>query len=634
MNRRLCLAAAAAALTLTLVPSGHAGAASTGSTNLTVTTVDTATPGQATITVSLPAGLAGREFPSSAWSVLESGTPRPTTVAGLPSDTTQVVLTIDTSGSMRGVALDSAKSAATAFVDRMPAAVSIAVVGFGTTPYVASPMSVDHAATKAAIASLQAHGETAFFDALGTSASLFSTGAHHALVALTDGKDTASTGTIVAAADGLRVTGAAYYGIALTTSEGDLNAVQQLATATGGEAASADRPGALDGVYAGIASTLTSQYRLAVSTTGSGSTGFLVRLDDGHVHATGSTRVNLPRVDSTAVTQAAPAAPESSTAGNPGWLQSDAAMWAGLAILFVGLAFGLGLVLAPRPTQSQLTRSTLRGVRNGPSVLTNLGRQATSIAERSLQTNDRGNRLNLALDRAGIAMRPSEFIVLAATGTFAAFAVILLLTNVIVALVAAAVVPALCRVGVNSLGVRRGKKFADQLEQTLPLMAGSLRAGFGIMQAFDAVARESESPTAEEFHRLVVETRLGRDLNEAMAMMAERVNSEDFDWVVEAIEIHRQVGGDLAQVLDNTYATIRDRNMIRRQIQALSAEGRMSAIILFILPLVMILVMSVLSPSYFSELTQHSIGVAMLIVAGGLLAVGGLWLRRIVRLVF
>jgi tight adherence protein B len=225
-------------------------------------------------------------------------------------------------------------------------------------------------------------------------------------------------------------------------------------------------------------------------------------------------------------------------------------------------------------------------------------------------------------------------VVICAAATFGAFALLLVLAGFLPALVIAAAVPLVARSIVSFQGNRRSDRFQDQLEQTLPLMAGSLRAGFGLMQALDAVARESESPTSEEFHRLVVETRLGRDVSEAMAGGAERVDSEDFDWVVQAIDIHRQVGGDLAQVLDNVAATIRDRNRIRRQIKALSAEGRLSAIILFVLPFAMFGVISVLNPDYIGELTSHSLGIGMLVFALGLLTVGGLWLKRNVRLVF
>ena len=181
---------------------------------------------------------------------------------------------------------------------------------------------------------------------------------------------------------------------------------------------------------------------------------------------------------------------------------------------------------------------------------------------------------------------------------------------------------------------RRLAKFDSQLERTLPLMAGSLRAGYGIMQALDVVARESESPTAEEFRRLVMESRLGRDLGESLDAMAERVKSEDFNFVVQAIEIHREVGGDLAEVLDHVADTIRDRNRVRGQVRALSAEGRLSAGILFALPFVMCVVIQILNPVYFKELTSHTVGQVMLVFGLGLLIVGGLWMRRLVRLVF
>ena len=320
-------------------------------------------------------------------------------------------------------------------------------------------------------------------------------------------------------------------------------------------------------------------------------------------------------------------------APEPGWIQSDTALWIGLTLLFVSLVLGIAMALAPRRAASQLAGDSIEGMRSGATI-TSLSKQATSFAERSLVRNERGTQLNTALERAGIAIRPSEFVVIAATAMFSVFAGALLLTNLIVAIVAAALVPILCRMGLTVLAQRRSAKFADQLEQTLPLMGGSLRAGFGIMQALDAVARESESPTAEEFHRLVVETRLGRDLTDAMAALADRVDSEDFHWVVQAIEIHREVGGDLAEVLDNVYATIRDRNRIRRQIQALSAEGRFSALILLILPVAMFGVVTLFNPGYISELTNNSVGIVMLIAAAGFMVAGALWLKRITRLVF
>ena len=115
-------------------------------------------------------------------------------------------------------------------------------------------------------------------------------------------------------------------------------------------------------------------------------------------------------------------------------------------------------------------------------------------------------------------------------------------------------------------------------------MASSLRAGHSLLRAMDAVSQEADAPTSEEFARLVNETRVGRDLAEALDEIAERTASEDFAWVAQAIAIHREVGGNLAEVLDAVGHTIRERNAIRRQVKALSAEGKLSAIVLMSLP--------------------------------------------------
>ena len=109
------------------------------------------------------------------------------------------------------------------------------------------------------------------------------------------------------------------------------------------------------------------------------------------------------------------------------------------------------------------------------------------------------------------------------------------------------------------------------------VLASSLRAGHGIQRGLSAVAEESESPTNEEFTRVVAETRIGRDLVDALEGVAERLGNEDFDWVVRAVAINRELGGNLSEVLDNVANTIRERNQLRRQVQALSAEGRLSA---------------------------------------------------------
>jgi len=196
------------------------------------------------------------------------------------------------------------------------------------------------------------------------------------------------------------------------------------------------------------------------------------------------------------------------------------------------------------------------------------------------------------------------------------------------------IVPLLARLVIDTLARLRRKKFTDQLPETLQILAGTLRAGHGLSQGIDTVSREAESPTAEEIRRAAVEMRLGRDLVESLSSLADRMESEDFRWVVQAIEIQRDVGGDLAEVLDSVASTIRDRTRIRRQVAALSAEGRMSAWVLMILPFGLAGVMAVTNKAYLSPLFGSAKGYKLLAVGVALLVVGGLWLRRIVKPIF
>jgi len=181
---------------------------------------------------------------------------------------------------------------------------------------------------------------------------------------------------------------------------------------------------------------------------------------------------------------------------------------------------------------------------------------------------------------------------------------------------------------------RRRKAFGEQLGDTLQLLASNLRAGHSLMQAIDAVSLETDPPTSDEFRRLLFECRLGRPLPEALRSIAERVDNEDFTWVVQAIEIHREVGGDLAELLDKVAGTIRDRARVRRVVEALTAEGRLSALILFFLPFGMAGLIRITNPAYMHDLTNTSMGQVMLVLGACLLAIGGVWMRRLTRIVY
>jgi tight adherence protein B len=231
-------------------------------------------------------------------------------------------------------------------------------------------------------------------------------------------------------------------------------------------------------------------------------------------------------------------------------------------------------------------------------------------------------------------MRPAEFTVLTASGALGAAALGTVSLGPIFGIAFALMAILGIRMWLSIKGDKRSSAFADQLGDNLQLMAGSLRAGYGLLQAIDAVAAEAPSPSAEEFARIKVEGHLGRDLNDALRAMAERVDSEDFVWVAEAIEIHREIGGDLAEILDAVNETIRDRNRIRRRIKALSAEGRISAVILSILPFALAVIVFFINPTYLSELNESLMGRVMVGMALVAMVVGVGWMRKIIKLQF
>ena len=251
-----------------------------------------------------------------------------------------------------------------------------------------------------------------------------------------------------------------------------------------------------------------------------------------------------------------------------------------------------------------------------------------------LRRKDRAASLATALDAAGVDLRPGELLVGVAVGTAVALVAGSQLFSLLVGLVLGLAVPLVAKGVLDVLAGRRRRMFADQMPDTLQILSGTLRAGHGLAQGLQTVAQEAESPTAEEFRRLTIETRLGRDLVEGLNGLADRVGGEDFRWVVQAVEIQRDVGGDLAEVLDTVASTIRDRTRIRRQVSALSAEGRMSAWVLMLLPFGLVLVMFVTNPAYLSPLFSSGVGYKLLAVAAALLVAGGLWLRRIVKPIF
>ncbi|MGI9598079.1 MAG: type II secretion system F family protein, partial [Acidimicrobiales bacterium] len=185
---------------------------------------------------------------------------------------------------------------------------------------------------------------------------------------------------------------------------------------------------------------------------------------------------------------------------------------------------------------------------------------------------------------------------------------------------------------VQILARRRLKQFEAQLPDALQLLAGTLRAGYSLPQGLDAVSNEIADPMGYELRRAMTETQLGRELEDALAGIAERLDSEDFAWAVMAIGIQREVGGNLSEVLMTVSDTMIQRERLHREVAALTAEGRVSAGILSMLPPGLGFVMWVMNPDYLSVLFSRTIGLILigLAVVAGL--VGLAWMKKVVTI--
>jgi tight adherence protein B len=345
-------------------------------------------------------------------------------------------------------------------------------------------------------------------------------------------------------------------------------------------------------------------------------------------------RIAALALGSTVLLVAQPALAQSSAtdAGGPDEMMLLLAAIGAAVAIFLLVIILLGKTRTTGGVQNRLgslaTEAPTKGIFGRFAFLRRAARSAETAAA------DRGatNMIESALEQANVPLKAGEAIV-AAIGV--ALLVFVLLTAVTQTFVWGIIGGTLVLVGsllfVNQVAARTRKRFETQLPDTLNLLATSLRAGYSLLQAVEAVGEEASEPTRREFGRAMSEIRLGRNINDALGDIATRMDSQDFEWAVMAIGIQREVGGNLAEVLQTTSETMVQRNRLRREMKALTAEGRISAIVLSLLPVGLFAFISVSNPSYIEPLISTTIGWALL--GGGLffIGIGIFWMQKIVK---
>jgi tight adherence protein B len=575
-------------------------------------------PGRLKVTVALSGPAWGRGQQLSTDSFRASINGRPVTVAGAtPLGAQQgnrgklaVILAVDTSGSMRvNNNIETARRAAVRFAQELPSGTKLGVISFGTRPKLELGLTTDRARVLSVINGLEAEttGGTALYDAVIQGSQL----------------------------------------LAKSSEAKDREALRAMVTATVGKTVSAQAEN-LEQVLQDVGNELASQYVVDLELpSGLGSTvDFRLR-----VAANGAVG-EYHKADFALVGQASPATLPAAPAELPpvpglSRLESPQGRYviaiAGFTTVLLAclLLFGPGSRSA-RPYRALRQRlspySLTPAISDVQPRLTAFGSsewagRATAMAETLVR---RGNLEETFLDRleaAGLNMRVAEFVLISLGSAFIPPLLVLVITR---NLLVAGIVVLLGTVGpflyLSVRASRRQAKFEEQLPSTLQLLAGALQAGHSLQQAVDTVVHEAGDPIAGEFQRVLTEARLGRPLEEAFEAMAKRTNSLDFTWTVMAIRLQRQVGGNLAEVLGTVSQTIRDRYALRRQVKALSAEGRLSSLILSVLPLLMFLALLIFNPLFLQPLFTTGVGIMMMAGAAVLMLFGVFWLRKITQI--
>jgi Flp pilus assembly protein TadB len=315
----------------------------------------------------------------------------------------------------------------------------------------------------------------------------------------------------------------------------------------------------------------------------------------------------------------------------------------GLCAIFAALFIGALTVFGSRARAGERRdlagRIARYGPRHGPGQVNGdqaAGSKASSVAldmTKRLMSPDFQRRLSARLELAGITRKPAEWVLFGCCLGLVTAAAVSVLTDVVIGvLVGVAVGWGGMHVLLNFLIRRRRGAFAEQLPDLLQILASSLQSGFSLLQALDAAVREAAQPAGGEFARALAEVRLGGDLEDTLETVAIRMGSDDLRWTVMAIRIQRGIGGNLAEVLTTTVNTIRERGYLRRHVRSLSAEGRLSAYILVVLPIVVSAFLFVFEPNYMRPLYATRIGDVLLAGAVVLMVTGTALMRQMIKI--
>jgi tight adherence protein B len=535
------------------------------------------------------------------------------------------ILVIDASKSMAGERIESAKTAARAFLEAAPSDVQIGLITFADGVQDTTMPTTDHDRVAVAVDAIELSQQTYVYDALDQAIDLAGTEGARSILLLSDGADTGSEASLQSVVGAAERSELKVDVVSLDQSAQAEARLGRIADASGGTVVDADTK-ALAQVFSAQADALASQLLLSFSSplASEAEATVEVTLTAGDQTYGDSAFVTMP---------GAGVGPRLVDAGES--LVSRPLMLLGALGLALGLAGVLAIVLVgdrgPSSSERRLSAYFGEGAgQSAPGSDRSLKDSAVSVTSKVVN-GDFETRITQRLNGAGSSLTAAEWILLHAAVTVGSAFIGFVLGGVpltILMLLLGLTAPWLYLRFRHS---RRLAKFNAQMPETLGLMAGGLQAGLSLPQAIDTVIREGHEPIAGELRRALMEQRLGVDITDALDGVAHRMESDDFSWVVMAVRIQREVGGNLAEILTTVADTLREREYLRRQVKALSAEGRLSGYILTGLPPLIFAYMLFANPDYVRPLYTTGVGFVIMGLAGVLLAIGGFAMSRLAK---
>ncbi|HYY04722.1 MAG TPA: type II secretion system F family protein [Gaiellaceae bacterium] len=560
-----------------------------------------------------------------------------TAVAGLEATNLaackSVVLAIDRSQSMRGRSFTDAVTAARAFVAAKPACDRVAVVAFGSGVVGLSRFSSNGDLADSALAGLAVdrHEGTALYDAASYAmVELSHESGGRVLILLTDGKDTTSKHTLGGVVEAAQRGDVLAYPIAVAGPSYDPTALEEIAARSGGTFHRAGRSSALDAVYASIAAALRHTWRVSYLT--SARPGDEIRLQAAAAGAgTGSAGAQIPSTLGNAQAATPSKLVPRSAYGPTGPLAVGLLV---AALLFVALVLGVAAYrgswvksrIAAHVGETKGTPKQKRRERR-TEMLSSLFR----ATERAFGHLKQWRAIQRMLERADVPLRTAELLWIMIAAGFGLALVAAVAGQPPLFILGALVVGGAVPFFVVWRKMRaRLRAFEDQLADLLITIAASLKAGHSFKQGLQAVVDEGQPPASDEFKRVLTETSLGRPMDEALADMADRVGSKNFEFAITAVTIQRQVGGSLASLFDMVAETVRLRHQFARKIRSLTAMGRASTYVLVGVPFFLAGTISLIAPDYMAPLWHTSTGHLLIALCFVMIGIGSSVLKKIV----